>query len=192
MVTKESDTTEHTQRYMHVCAHTHIHTQIYTHTHTHIHTYTHRYTHIHTHTDTHIHTYTHMKENPKETSGDGGESEKDTLRLTLALLEFGLFWTFWLGPGFLTSAPYSLGLRAKALPAALTFEVITREVPPSFHLLPVFTLPSSLGRFKDYREPPWAPNPYEFSKQYWAVLSARLAFVIVFQVSCSAKLGTDG
>uniref|UniRef100_A0A8C4JB22 Anoctamin n=1 Tax=Dromaius novaehollandiae TaxID=8790 RepID=A0A8C4JB22_DRONO len=36
-------------------------------------------------------------------------------------------------------------------------------------------------RFKDYREPPWSPNPYEFSKQYWAVLSARLAFVILFQ-----------
>lgn len=95
-----------------------------------------------------------------------------------------------MGPGFLTSVPYSLGLRAKALPAALTFEVIAREVPPSLHLLPVFT--SSLGRFKDYREPPWAPNPYEFSKQYWAVLSARLAFVIIFQVSGSAKLGTAG
>ncbi|XP_012863966.1 anoctamin-2, partial [Echinops telfairi] len=36
-------------------------------------------------------------------------------------------------------------------------------------------------RFKDYREPPWATNAYEFSKQYWAVLSARLAFVIIFQ-----------
>ncbi|XP_036614967.1 anoctamin-2 [Trichosurus vulpecula] len=36
-------------------------------------------------------------------------------------------------------------------------------------------------RFKDYREPPWAPNQYEFSKQYWSVLSARLAFVIIFQ-----------
>ncbi|XP_039236106.1 anoctamin-2 [Pipra filicauda] len=36
-------------------------------------------------------------------------------------------------------------------------------------------------RFKDYREPPWSPNQYEFSKQYWAVLSARLAFVILFQ-----------
>ncbi|XP_041592331.1 anoctamin-2-like [Vulpes lagopus] len=35
--------------------------------------------------------------------------------------------------------------------------------------------------FKDYREPPWAPNPYEFSKQYWSILSARLAFVIIFQ-----------
>uniref|UniRef100_A0A6I8NXL7 Anoctamin n=1 Tax=Ornithorhynchus anatinus TaxID=9258 RepID=A0A6I8NXL7_ORNAN len=38
-----------------------------------------------------------------------------------------------------------------------------------------------LCRFKDYREPPWAAHQYEFSKQYWAVLSARLAFVIVFQ-----------
>ncbi|XP_053912431.1 anoctamin-2 [Cuculus canorus] len=36
-------------------------------------------------------------------------------------------------------------------------------------------------RFKDYREPPWSKNQYEFSKQYWAVLSARLAFVILFQ-----------
>ncbi|XP_064587014.1 anoctamin-2 [Zonotrichia leucophrys gambelii] len=36
-------------------------------------------------------------------------------------------------------------------------------------------------RFKDYREPPWSPHQYEFSKQYWAVLSARLAFVILFQ-----------
>ncbi|NXX93095.1 ANO2 protein, partial [Centropus bengalensis] len=38
-----------------------------------------------------------------------------------------------------------------------------------------------LCRFKDYREPPWSKNQYEFSKQYWAVLSARLAFVILFQ-----------
>ncbi|NXY81888.1 ANO2 protein, partial [Alcedo cyanopectus] len=36
-------------------------------------------------------------------------------------------------------------------------------------------------RFKDYREPPWSQHQYEFSKQYWAVLSARLAFVILFQ-----------
>uniref|UniRef100_A0A8C0H1I5 Anoctamin n=1 Tax=Chelonoidis abingdonii TaxID=106734 RepID=A0A8C0H1I5_CHEAB len=36
-------------------------------------------------------------------------------------------------------------------------------------------------RYKDYREPPWSPNQYEFSKQYWSVLSARLAFVILFQ-----------
>ncbi len=39
------------------------------------------------------------------------------------------------------------------------------------------------SRYKDYREPPWSPTPYEISKEFWAVLAARLAFVIVFQVS---------
>ncbi|XP_074853551.1 anoctamin-1 isoform X2 [Carettochelys insculpta] len=36
-------------------------------------------------------------------------------------------------------------------------------------------------RYKDYREPPWSENKYEISKEFWAVLAARLAFVIVFQ-----------
>ncbi|XP_050180514.1 anoctamin-2 [Myiozetetes cayanensis] len=45
----------------------------------------------------------------------------------------------------------------------------------------LFAQDVSFCRFKDYREPPWSPNQYEFSKQYWAVLSARLAFVILFQ-----------
>ncbi|XP_068172569.1 anoctamin-1a isoform X2 [Antennarius striatus] len=36
-------------------------------------------------------------------------------------------------------------------------------------------------RYKDYREPPWSSSPYEPSKQFWAVLAARLSFVIVFQ-----------
>ncbi|KAI1882094.1 hypothetical protein AGOR_G00247150 [Albula goreensis] len=36
-------------------------------------------------------------------------------------------------------------------------------------------------RYKDYREPPWSPQAYQFSKQYWSVLAARLAFVILFQ-----------
>uniref|UniRef100_A0A8C1YWD3 Anoctamin n=1 Tax=Cyprinus carpio TaxID=7962 RepID=A0A8C1YWD3_CYPCA len=46
---------------------------------------------------------------------------------------------------------------------------------------------SSLGkditfcRYKDYREPPWSTEPYQFSKQYWSVLAARLGFVILFQ-----------
>ncbi|XP_045928451.1 anoctamin-2b isoform X2 [Micropterus dolomieu] len=39
----------------------------------------------------------------------------------------------------------------------------------------------SVCRYKDYREPPWSPNAYTFSKQYWCVLAARLAFVILFQ-----------
>ncbi|XP_065121830.1 anoctamin-2b isoform X3 [Paramisgurnus dabryanus] len=36
-------------------------------------------------------------------------------------------------------------------------------------------------RYKDYREPPWSTEPYQFSKQYWCVLAARLGFVILFQ-----------
>ncbi|XP_071356147.1 anoctamin-1 [Trachinotus anak] len=39
----------------------------------------------------------------------------------------------------------------------------------------------SMCRYKDYRDPPWAPDAYTFSKQYWSVLAARLAFVIFFQ-----------
>nr|XP_019935341.1 PREDICTED: anoctamin-1 [Paralichthys olivaceus] len=38
-----------------------------------------------------------------------------------------------------------------------------------------------LCRYKDYREPPWSSTPYELSKEFWAILAARLAFVIVFQ-----------
>ncbi|XP_066040726.1 anoctamin-2 [Chamaea fasciata] len=45
----------------------------------------------------------------------------------------------------------------------------------------LFAQEVSFCRFKDYREPPWSPHQYELSKQYWAVLSARLAFVILFQ-----------
>ncbi|KAG9339080.1 hypothetical protein JZ751_024109 [Albula glossodonta] len=36
-------------------------------------------------------------------------------------------------------------------------------------------------RYKDYREPPWSAEAYQFSKQYWSVLAARLGFVILFQ-----------
>ncbi|XP_006860883.1 PREDICTED: anoctamin-1 isoform X2 [Chrysochloris asiatica] len=36
-------------------------------------------------------------------------------------------------------------------------------------------------RYKDYREPPWSNHKYDISKDFWAVLAARLAFVIVFQ-----------
>ncbi|XP_068134232.1 anoctamin-2 isoform X2 [Hyperolius riggenbachi] len=36
-------------------------------------------------------------------------------------------------------------------------------------------------RYKDFREPPWSSNPYDFSKEYWTVLAVRLAFVILFQ-----------
>uniref|UniRef100_A0A4W3INW4 Anoctamin n=1 Tax=Callorhinchus milii TaxID=7868 RepID=A0A4W3INW4_CALMI len=36
-------------------------------------------------------------------------------------------------------------------------------------------------RYKDYREPPWSEDAYDYSKEYWAILAARLAFVIIFQ-----------
>ncbi|KAM4574015.1 anoctamin-2 [Odontesthes bonariensis] len=39
----------------------------------------------------------------------------------------------------------------------------------------------TMCRYKDYRDPPWGPDAYTFSKQYWSVLAARLAFVIFFQ-----------
>ncbi|XP_063053015.1 anoctamin-1-like isoform X2 [Engraulis encrasicolus] len=42
-------------------------------------------------------------------------------------------------------------------------------------------IPVNLCRYKDYREPPWANTPYDLSKEFYAVLAARLAFVIVFQ-----------
>lgn len=43
-------------------------------------------------------------------------------------------------------------------------------------------IPAALCRYKDYREPPWSEHKYDISKDFWAVLAARLAFVIVFQV----------
>ncbi|KAM8891447.1 anoctamin-1 isoform 3-T4 [Spinachia spinachia] len=41
--------------------------------------------------------------------------------------------------------------------------------------------PVQTCRYKDYRDPPWSTTPYEISKEFWAVLAVRLAFVIVFQ-----------
>ena len=38
-------------------------------------------------------------------------------------------------------------------------------------------------RYRDYRAPPWSSVPYEFTLQFWHVLAARLAFIIVFEVS---------
>ncbi|XP_076879825.1 anoctamin-1a isoform X1 [Brachyhypopomus gauderio] len=36
-------------------------------------------------------------------------------------------------------------------------------------------------RYKDHRDPPWSDTPYELSREFWNILSARLAFVVVFQ-----------
>uniref|UniRef100_A0A3P8Z2P3 Anoctamin n=1 Tax=Esox lucius TaxID=8010 RepID=A0A3P8Z2P3_ESOLU len=46
---------------------------------------------------------------------------------------------------------------------------------------PFFCQLYSYGRYKDYREPPWSNTPYDLSKEFWAILACRLAFVIVFQ-----------
>nr|XP_034972908.1 anoctamin-1 isoform X2 [Zootoca vivipara] len=41
--------------------------------------------------------------------------------------------------------------------------------------------PVQICRYKDYRDPPWSETKYDIAKDFWAVLAARLAFVIVFQ-----------
>uniref|UniRef100_A0A8B9CKK2 Anoctamin n=1 Tax=Anser brachyrhynchus TaxID=132585 RepID=A0A8B9CKK2_9AVES len=40
---------------------------------------------------------------------------------------------------------------------------------------------SSCSGYRDYRAPPWSSTPYEFTLQFWHVLAARLAFIIVFE-----------
>lgn len=40
---------------------------------------------------------------------------------------------------------------------------------------------SGYCRYRDYRAPPWNTVPYEFTLQFWHVLAARLAFIIVFE-----------
>ncbi|XP_071074244.1 anoctamin-3 isoform X7 [Dasypus novemcinctus] len=40
---------------------------------------------------------------------------------------------------------------------------------------------SGYCRYRDYRNPPWSSKPYEFTLQYWHILAARLAFIIVFE-----------
>lgn len=38
-------------------------------------------------------------------------------------------------------------------------------------------------RYRGYRTPPTDPNPYTLTSDYWNVLAAKLAFVVVFEVS---------
>lgn len=37
-------------------------------------------------------------------------------------------------------------------------------------------------RYPDYREPPNSPNKYQYSISFWYILTARLAFVVIFEV----------
>jgi hypothetical protein len=43
--------------------------------------------------------------------------------------------------------------------------------------------PLCIFRYADYREPLDATNKYEKTAMYWHILAARLAFVVVFEVS---------
>ena len=42
---------------------------------------------------------------------------------------------------------------------------------------------ASLFRYRDFRNPPSVDVKYEYSDRFWHVLAARLAFVVVFEVS---------
>uniref|UniRef100_A0A8C4RPA2 Anoctamin n=1 Tax=Erpetoichthys calabaricus TaxID=27687 RepID=A0A8C4RPA2_ERPCA len=63
----------------------------------------------------------------------------------------------------------------------LSYFNVTHFKPGTAPTLSQFDKEMLICRYKDYREPPWSTNAYEFSKQYWSVLAIRLAFVIVFQ-----------
>lgn len=47
-------------------------------------------------------------------------------------------------------------------------------------------------RYPAYREPPWSAHKYKKSDVYWKIMVARLAFIVLFQVSnetfCTAKM----
>ncbi|CAG5926927.1 unnamed protein product [Menidia menidia] len=49
--------------------------------------------------------------------------------------------------------------------------------------LSVFRVSDFEKRYRDYREPPDSTEPYSYTLQFWHVLAARLAFIIVFEVS---------
>ena len=41
----------------------------------------------------------------------------------------------------------------------------------------------TVDRYRDFRYPPWHEDKYGYSDVFWHVLAARLAFVVVFEVS---------
>ncbi|XP_067860676.1 anoctamin-2b [Heptranchias perlo] len=55
-------------------------------------------------------------------------------------------------------------------------ELLQGTHPQSSHFINI-----KVCRYKDYREPSWSDHAYDYSKQYWAILAARLVFVIIFQ-----------
>nr|DBA30962.1 TPA: hypothetical protein GDO54_006883 [Pyxicephalus adspersus] len=49
-----------------------------------------------------------------------------------------------------------------------------------FHARRFIGTPVKYCRYRDYRNPPNGPEPYAYTLQFWHVLAARLAFIIVF------------
>lgn len=39
----------------------------------------------------------------------------------------------------------------------------------------------AICRYRDYRNPPWSEEPYEYSEMYWHILAARFIFVVLFE-----------
>ncbi|XP_072002458.1 anoctamin-4 isoform X1 [Engystomops pustulosus] len=50
-----------------------------------------------------------------------------------------------------------------------------------FHARKFYGSPVKYCRYRDYRDPPHASEPYAYTLQFWHVLAARLAFIIVFE-----------
>lgn len=61
------------------------------------------------------------------------------------------------------------------------FEVSNLEVPPNVTNDQI-TENVTYCRYDDYRNPPWHTDPYSHSMIYWQIFSARLAFVVIYQV----------
>lgn len=54
------------------------------------------------------------------------------------------------------------------------------QVQPILHGSPYANVTSC--RYSEFRNPPWHHEPYKRPLVYWKILTARLAFIVVFQV----------
>lgn len=57
----------------------------------------------------------------------------------------------------------------------------------------VMMFPLSLCRYRDYRYPPGHEKQYAHTMQFWHILAAKLAFIIIMEVKpdCRARLPTN-
>nr|KAG5703954.1 hypothetical protein BaRGS_020551 [Batillaria attramentaria] len=79
-----------------------------------------------------------------------------------------------------------LGLFEEYLEMVLQYGFVTLFVA-AFPLAPFFALLNNVieirldaYKYRDFREPPGSPREYQFTMEYWHVLTARLAFIISF------------